>query len=212
MSGPTNEAAMENSIFFIVYALATTAGAHMYHIGRIILAQMILIVAGWLLNLSSTIAPEALGHGPIERTEPANTSNIDSPPPYDQEPEDDFEPDATPENVSWIMDYPSNPPSYHSSNSSSGASSIRSTDFDVIPTLEALWADWDPQPEPMTSPDRPTTPGILESALANDTGELDLSSLADSEASQSVLLRSASPDSPPYIFNPTGELEMSDIE
>ncbi|KAM5476823.1 hypothetical protein MauCBS54593_000093 [Microsporum audouinii] len=213
MSRPTNEVTIQNSALLTAYEIIATKGAYIHHTVKMFIVQILLDIAVWLLGFTSALVPEEAaheGHPPTERAEMSDAPNFEHPLPYEGA-EEDLEPD-TPENMTWIMDYPSHPPRYFSSSTSSQSSSSQESYLEIISSLEALWDDWDPQPEEIDYPDRPTTPGILETTLANDTGSLFSRSDTDAESGQPMSPRPATLDSEYYIFNPTGDLEMSDTE
>ncbi|EFR02575.1 hypothetical protein MGYG_05571 [Nannizzia gypsea CBS 118893] len=204
---------MSNIIAPLEPGSSSTRTTRPHNIPRMFVIEILLTIASLLLVIVSLLLEdqEAHAHQRTTRTELSNDPSLDT------STENLFEgagidgPGA-PENESWIMEYPTHRSTYHSSNSSSEDSSSEDPEEEVIPTLEALWADWNPEPEPIDYPDRPTTPGILETAVANDTGSLWSVSGSDTESNQLWPPQPATPNSIQDIFNPTGELEMSDIE
>ncbi|EGE08889.1 hypothetical protein TEQG_07796 [Trichophyton equinum CBS 127.97] len=165
------------------------------------------------INIVSILLAEEEGHRRqhTARAEPPDAPSSDTTTANLQENDRVIEAE-TPENETWIMEYPTYQSLYSSSNTLSDDSSSEESEEEVIPTLEALWANWNPEPDQIDYPDRPTTPGILETTLVNDTGTIWLVSETDGESNQPEPHRSNTPDSIECIFNPTGRLEMSDVE
>ncbi|EFE43188.1 hypothetical protein TRV_02003 [Trichophyton verrucosum HKI 0517] len=177
------------------------------------LIKLLLRIASLLLDIVSILLIEEEAHRRQHRAraEPPDAPSIDTTMENLQENVGVIEAE-TPENEMWIMEYPTYQSLYSSSNTLSDDSSLEESEEEGIPTLEALWANWNPEPDQIDYPDRPTTPGILETTLANDADTIWQVSETDEESNQPEPHRSDTPDSIEYIFNPTGRLEMSDIE
>ncbi|EFE33807.1 uncharacterized protein ARB_07272 [Trichophyton benhamiae CBS 112371] len=171
---------------------------------RIFLIKLLLGIARLLLDIVSILLAEEEAHRCqyTARTEPPDAPSIDTTMENLQENVGVVEAE-TPENEIWIMEYPTNQSLYSSSNTLSD-DSLEETEEEVIPTLEALWANWNPEPDQIDYPDRPTTPGILETTLANDTDTIWPVSEIDEESNQPESHRSDTPDGIECIFNPTG--------
>lgn len=212
ITSPTDEVTMPKPVSPLDPGyISTRSTQHLRYIIRMFLVKLLLRIAILLLDIVSILLAEEEGHRRqhTARAEPPDASSSDTTTANLQENDGVIEAE-TPENETWIMEYPTYQSLYSSSNTLSDDDSADSEE--VIPTLEALWANWNPEPDQIDYPDRPTTPGILETTLANDTGTIWLVSETDGESIQSEPHRSNTPDSIECIFNPTGRLEMSDIE
>ncbi|EGD86191.1 hypothetical protein H112_07121 [Trichophyton rubrum D6] len=192
---------------------SSTRSTRLRYISRMFLIELLLGIATLLLDIASILLADEEAHRRqhMARTEPPDAPSIDTTTENLQENVGVIEAE-TPGNEIWIMEYPTYQSLYSSSNTLSDDSTSEESEEEVIPTLEALWADWNPEPDQIDYPDRPTTPGILETTLANDTGNFWPVSETNGESNQPEPHRSNTPDSIECIFNPTGRLEMSDIE